>query len=101
MRKEELECRVVVRLTTSSWTSKEGIHTTQSLRFLKRKCIGHNFVDEDARVGEAGDVMGRIINLHQCCDGLYDVVICNQSTDYETGYVDDYDYKLIPYTEDK
>lgn len=96
-----MECRVIVRLVTSSWTSREGIHTTQSLRYLKRKCIGHNFVEEDASIISAGDVMTRIINLHKCVDGIYEVVICNEFRDYETGNVEDYDYKLVPYTEEK
>ena len=39
--------------------------------------------------------MPRILNLGEVEDGIYEVVVCNESHDYETGYVDDYDYRLV------
>lgn len=41
--------------------------------------------------------MNSIINLDECGDGLYEVVVCNETHDWESGYVDGYDLKLIPF----
>ena len=42
-----------------------------------------------------------IINLYECDDGIYEVIMCNLSHDWETGYLDDWDLKLIPYKKEK
>ena len=88
---------VVVRVTTSSWTSKGCVHQTRSIRFLKRKSEGFNFVEEDASTMGAEYVMDAITNLNTVEDGVYEVVMADIFTDHETGYVEDYTYKLIPY----
>ena len=89
--------RCVVRLRTSSWSDKNGINTKRSLTFLRRKCKGYNMLEEDASMIGAEEVIPNIINLDACRDGVYEVVSCNESRDWETGIVDDYDYKLIKY----
>jgi len=38
-----------------------------------------------------------IVNLHEVNDGLYVLQTCNETKDYETGVIDDYDLKLVPY----
>lgn len=88
--------RCVVRLRTETWADKTGLHTKKSLTFLRRKCEGFNMLEEDCDAVGAGEVLPRILNLDQCADGIYDVVACNQSRDWETGCVDDYDYQLLP-----
>ena len=50
-----------------------------------------------ANIGAKG-VLEKIVNLAECEDGLYEVVTCNPSTDWETGYIDDYDYELVPFS---
>lgn len=47
----------------------------------------------------ADEVFPRITNIAQCEDGIYVVVTCNESRDYETGIIDDYDYKLVAYAD--
>lgn len=65
---------------------------------LSRKSKGFQLLDEE--VGNGGtEVIGNIVNLDSCADGVYIVTTCNESRDYETGYIDDYDLQLIPYTE--
>lgn len=88
--------KLVVRLTTSAWHDGNGIHFKKSLRFLKRKSTGVNFLEEDAvNIGDL-DVVSRITNLGYLKDGVYEVDTCNHKYDWETGNLDDYDYRLIP-----
>ena len=85
----------VVRLTTSAWSDSRGVHLKKSLKFLKRKCKGYNILDEDCGMTGAEEVIPRIINIDSVSDGVYRVVTCNESRDWESGCVDDYDYKLV------
>lgn len=97
--KEPPEDRCVVRVHTSSWIDARGLHTKKSLTFLKRQCVGYNVLQEDALNIDAESVINRIVNLDTCPDGVYQVAVCNQYRDWETGYVEDYDYKLLPVTD--
>lgn len=94
------QSRCTVRIKTNAWTDKRGLHMKKSLVFLRRHCEGFNDLEEDARAIGAEEVLPRILNLGQCKDGIYEVVICNESRDYETGYIDDYDYRLVTAKED-
>ena len=85
----------VVRLTTSAWKNDRGVHLKKSLDFLKRQCVGFNILDEDCLMIGAEEVVPKIININSVPDGVYRVVVCNESRDWETGHVDDYDYKLV------
>lgn len=94
------ESRVVVRVRTSIWRDKRGLHQRKDLTFLRRKCFGYNILDEDAVMIGADAVLDRITNLDECPDGLYLVVTCNHlSRDWETGAIEDYDYRLHPLKE--
>ena len=89
--------KCIVRLTTAAWGGKDGIHIKKSLRFLKRQCEGFNVLAEDISMIGAEKVVPRIINLYDCKDGVYQIVTCNESSDWETPHIiDDYDYELIP-----
>ena len=87
--------RCTVRVKTTVWADKRGLHTKKSLTFLRRQCEGFNVLAEDASAIGAEEVLPRILNLGEVEDGIYEVVVCNESHDYETGYVDDYDYRLV------
>lgn len=86
----------VVRLRTTVWSDKSGLHLKKSLTFLRRQCVGFNILEEDSGAIGAEEVFPKIENLDECKDGIYVVVVCNESHDYESGYVDDYDYRLVP-----
>lgn len=92
----EPESRCVVRLRTTAWSDKRGLHLKKSLTFLRRQCTGFNILEEDASAIGAEEVLPRILNLDDVEDGTYYVVTCNESRDWESGYVDDYDYRLVP-----
>ncbi len=88
----------VVRLKTTYWKGKRGFYQQKSLTTLSRKSKGFQLLDEEVSNGGA-EVIGRIINLDACEDGVYLVTTCNESRDWESGHIDDYDLQLIPYVE--
>jgi hypothetical protein len=87
---------VVGRLITSFYHNSDGIYSRREFRFLKRQCQSFNFLKEDADAIGADEAWRRIINIDDCKDGIYQVITCNESRDYETGIIDDYDFKLVP-----
>lgn len=95
--KQEPEHVEIVRLRTSYWRSGSSLCMKQEIRYLRRRSKGHDCLLDDASMTGAELVIPRITNLSSCKDGLYQVVICNEHKDWETGMVYDYDYELIPY----
>lgn len=91
--------RVVVRIRTSCWSDRRGLHMKRDITYLKKLSSGFNFFDEDVGCVGATDMFSQIVNLNELDDGIYEVVPCNFSTDFETGVVDDYEYTLVPYQE--
>lgn len=87
--------RCVVRLRTTKWADKSGLHIKKSLTFLRRKSEGFNILEEDTGAAGVEEILPRILNMDECQDGIYEVVMCNERHDYETGYVDGYDYRLV------
>jgi len=96
-----LKAKLVVRLTTSYWKSNRGVHVRKDVMFLKRQSQGLNILEEDCGCVGAEEVIPRIINLYDQEDGVYQVVICNEQEDWETGCVEQYDYKLVALPEEK
>ncbi len=92
---QEMESKCVVRLTTTFWRDERGVYQKKNLKFLKRKCVGYNILDEDCQMVGVEEVISRIINLDCTPDGMYKVVVCNESRDWESNIIDDYDYKLV------
>lgn len=90
--------KCVVRLRTTNWTDDNGIHTKRSLVWMRRQCKGANWFKDDAQGGGALATINRIININECVDGVYEVVACDVSRDWESGLVDDWNYRLIPLT---
>jgi hypothetical protein len=90
--------KLIVRLRTSIWHDSRGAYLRREIKWLIRKSEGFNFFEEDCSMAGADEVVPKILNLNECKDGLYKLDTCNESRDWETGYIDDYDYKLIPVT---
>lgn len=89
--------RCVVRLLTNVWRDERCLHIKRTLRVLRRHGRGYNLLQEDLSNLGPTEVYERIVNLNSCPDGLYEVVICNETMDWESGHVDDYDYKLVAF----
>ena len=66
---------------------------------MKRLSNHCNFLKSDIDNIGAFSVVNNIENLNEVMDGLYSVVMCNVRKDWESGYIEDYDYKLVPYQE--
>jgi hypothetical protein len=90
---------LIVRLKTESWFDHKGVYIKKKILFMKRQSKGFNFLLEDCTQIGSEEVEGRILNLYKCEDGLYKVTICNVYKDWETGSIEDWEYKLIPVME--
>lgn len=88
--------REVVRVRTSVWGDRRGVHVRRSVTFLRRQSSGIGMLDAEISAVGAEQAVARILNLDECADGIYQVVLCNQKRDWETGYIDDYDFRLEP-----
>lgn len=93
--------KTIVSVKTSYWHDKDGAYLKKSLRVLKRKSSGYNVLLEDCGMEGAESVLSKLINLNEVQDGVYKVIVCNESRDWETGYVDDWDLKLVPFVEEE
>ncbi|MCK5020020.1 MAG: hypothetical protein KAS32_23405 [Candidatus Peribacteraceae bacterium] len=95
------DCKgVVYRASVYSGMTKLGPMFRVRLKKLKRKscpgCENCDWVEESLQEGTG------IINMNDVEDKkMYTPRICNQQTDWETGYVDGYDFRLEEVKEDK
>ena len=97
----EVANRCVVRVRTSTWADRRGVHTKKSLLFLYKQCAGFNVLEEEIGSVGAEEAMRNIVNLSKAKDGIYTVELCNISRDYETGYNDYWEYELVPFDGEK
>ena len=88
--------RCIVRLSTSMWADHRGIYRKQSLTYLKRQSTCYELLKEEVDNVGVAETFPLILNLHECPDGVYQVVTCNLKRDWETGMVDEYDFRLVP-----
>lgn len=89
---------MVVRVTTT-WFQRGRSYVEQKSITPLRRLSGHEFYfDEEVTMIGVDEAIPKIKNLHQVKDGIYQIVFCNERRDWESGTIDDYDYKLIPYT---
>lgn len=92
------ENKTVVRVETTYWHDDKGAYFKKSLKLLKRKSRGFNvLLDSCQNCGS--DEVGRILNINDVKDGIYEVVAVNVSRDIESGYVDDWDLELVKFTD--
>lgn len=89
--------RVIVRVTTESWSDHRGINETRRIRFLRRQCREHNFLEEDAHMVGARETLERIVNWRGLPDGVYQVFTTNLCSNWETGLIEEWDYRLEPF----
>ena len=95
--KKHQENICIARVITSVWHDSRGVYIKKSLNFLKRKSVGFNVIDEDCSNIGVDEVVHRIINFNDVPDGIYRVITCDESRDWETGAIEDWNYKLIEY----
>ena len=91
-----MENKTVVKLVTTYYQTKNGFAIKKELVILKKQCSGYNFLTEDCQSIGVDECLSKIENLNDCKDGVYKLLTCCESRDWETNIVDDYDYRLVP-----
>ena len=92
---QQQKLRSIVRLTTSSWSDNRGIHVRKDIVNLKRKSSpGYDLLDEEFNNAGPDSLP---INLYEVNDGIYEVILVNGQRDWETGYIDDWETRLVEY----
>ena len=83
---------LIGRLSKSCYLHNNILTEKFEFRLLKRKSKGalSDLIDEASY-----DIPA--IDFSKYEEGIYQLVTCNESYDIESGYVDDYDFKLVPY----
>ena len=91
--------RCVVRLSTTYFKRGSACVLSKDLFCLRRKCEGYNLLEE--HVGDVGveEVLSCIVNLNTAEDGIYELIMINESYDRESGWLDSWDYELVKYNE--
>jgi len=89
---------VIVRKRTASWVSSCGsVSRSITLRRLKRLSSGIDWVGEEVGMVGADDFLNSVENLQQVEDGIYQLVLIPGGTDYETGHMDSWSWRLQPW----
>jgi hypothetical protein len=89
--------RTIVRLSTSIWKSRKGIHFLKNLDIQRRLSRGDNFFEEDVEMTGADLVINHIKDFHILPDGLYEVKMIDLKKDWESGLVEEWNWKLTPF----
>jgi hypothetical protein len=90
--KEKKTPKLIVRLSKNSYMSGNSVIQTNKITVLKRKS---DLSLLDMFDDPIEDIYGLDLNLLD--EGLYEVIVINPSYDCESGMLDDWDLKLIPY----
>lgn len=85
----------VVRLKTEFFQRGNSFNQQKSVRVLKKQTTFDLLAEEASSVG-VEEALQNILNLNECEDGVYHLVVCNELRDIETGYIDDWNFELIP-----
>lgn len=100
--KKEPTMKNIVRIRTSCFSTKNGVRICKDIYTLKRKSNGYDLLGEEISAMGADYFYSekRIINLDECEDGIYELGVVNESRDWETGIIDDWDLELFPVKEE-
>jgi hypothetical protein len=86
---------VIVRLTTSVFKRGERHVYEKSISQLKSKST----MSVDEIMCDYQIDLPELLNSNQQPDGLYELTIINESRDWETGVVDDWELTLTPWSD--
>jgi hypothetical protein len=87
-----------VRVGTEAFKRGDTYFYGRTIRVIKKKTEVDYLYDDCQQVGTQ-EAIENILNINTVKDGLYQLVFCNVSKDCETGYIDDFNFKLVPYEE--
>ncbi len=94
---EEDKPRLKVKLTVTSYLTKNGFEVKKSLYFYKKPNPEHliECFEEDAD----NEGIYTINNLHLLDSGIYELIVTDITYDWETGYPDSWEWELIEWKE--
>lgn len=88
----------VVRVRTSTFQTDRGLSIRKDLTTMRKLSTpGYDILETEIDATGADETARNITNLDSVEDGLYILAIHNVHHDWETGHVDDYSLKLVPY----
>lgn len=87
--------RCVVKVQSEAYKRGDTYFYGKSIRVLQKLTTYDILRDECDNIG-IFDGIENILNLNSVKDGKYYLEPVNVSRDCETGYIDDWDFKLIP-----
>jgi len=88
----------VVRIRSSSYTTRRGIRFVRDIEVLKRKSDPDPLFLRD--IEQTGvDALESIVNFQTVKDGVYRLIVTREHRDWETGLVEDWRYELVPENE--
>lgn len=102
-KKDWLPRLLIVRVTTNYFKSKNGALVYQrKVKPLRKKSTqdGLECLDHDIDGGGIEYMLKGIMNLNEVDDGIYELKMVNLTTDFETGHIDGWDWKLFKITVD-
>ena len=92
----------VLRLKTKLKAHKSGgLTIKRKLKSATKYWFGYSLLEYELDNTSPEEVVGRIINFMTCADGLYTMVPSYERIYRETGHLDDYDLRLVPFTEEE
>lgn len=88
----------IIRVATEAFKRGDTYFYGRTIRVMK-KISEFNYLDEDCKQVGVLEAIENILNINTVEDGLYRLEMCNVSKDHETGWVDDFNFKLTPHQE--
>lgn len=85
-----------IKVRTCHYVDNRGSLTYRRELIPMKPKSTYNLLMDDAQHTDPKMVLDKITNLHEAPDGIYDIKTVNLIRCWETGYVEDYDYKLVP-----
>lgn len=96
--KEDITC--IVKIKTEAFKRGDSYFYGKSIRVIKRLTTFDLLSEESGMIG-IQEALENILNINETLkNGYYELVVCHKSFDIESGYLDDWNFKLIPYIED-
>lgn len=86
----------IVKLGTEAYKRGGVYFHGRTIRVLRKQTTYDLLADEVDNIG-LYDAIESIINLNDVEDGVYQLMHANIGTDWETGWVESWDLKLVPY----
>lgn len=84
----------IVSVRTSVYKTKRGLSVRRDVSVMRKFSGPRSLLFDDMSAGDASDTAERILNLHEVGDGLFRLVPVNVKLDWESGCIDNYDFKL-------